>query len=399
MSTHSDALEAPGTEHSRVDRAQRNLVVCCDGTGNEIGVKLSNVLKLYRVAEKNDTQLVYYDPGIGTIDTPSPWGRLRQNARALFGMATGWGLDRNVLDAYCFLCRNYRDGDRIFLFGFSRGGYSVRVLAGLIQLVGLLRPHQVNFAGYAMVAYKRASTADDYEVAHSFRRTALGRYVPIHFIGVWDSVASVIVPGRGPLADPVLEELPFTRRNPSVAVFRQALAMDEFRRMFRPLLWEEPQVFMPNPHKPKSSEQPQDIRQLWFAGCHSDIGGGYPEAESALAKIPLIWMLEEAEAHGLATDTAMVNHIARGLPRKNARVYTKPDPTKPLHRSLTLAWRPLEYFPKSAKLREWPQRRVLAGLYLPRGEPRAIPEGALIHQSVAERRSLIAGYQPINLPA
>ena len=88
----------------------RNLVVCCDGTSNEIGKRLSNVLKLYRIAEKSDRQITYYHPGVGTVAMPHSWGRWRQKARAFFEMATGAGLDRDVLAAYCFLCRHYRPG-------------------------------------------------------------------------------------------------------------------------------------------------------------------------------------------------------------------------------------------------------------------------------------------------
>jgi uncharacterized protein (DUF2235 family) len=99
----------------------RNLVVCCDGTSNEIGRKLSNVLKLYRIAEKSDRQVCFYQPGIGTIAMPNSWDKWRQKMRSIFEMMTGRGTDRDVLNAYCFLARHYREGDRIFLFGFIRG--------------------------------------------------------------------------------------------------------------------------------------------------------------------------------------------------------------------------------------------------------------------------------------
>lgn len=253
--------------------AGRNLVVCCDGTSNEIGVLLSNVLKLYRVSVKDDKQIVYYHPGVGTVRMPNSWGRWRQKARSVFEMATGRGLDRDVLAAYCFLCREYRDGDNIFLFGFSRGAYTARVVAGMIYLIGLLRPHQVNFAGYALRAYKTSTAADNYAVAGQFNRTVNPQCVPIHFLGVWDTVASVIVPGRLPLSKLRLEELPYTSANPAVEVFRHAIAIDEFRRMFRVERWVDPQTFKPNPFSQRQTFPDQDIRQVWFAGCHSDVGG------------------------------------------------------------------------------------------------------------------------------
>lgn len=225
---------APAAKASAAHKpAPRNLVVCCDGTNNEIGTKLSNVLKLYKIAEKSDDQIAFYSPGIGTISMPDSWGKWRQKSSSLFEMMTGYGLDRDVLEAYCFLCRHYREGDRVFLFGFSRGAYTVRVLAGMIYLVGLLREDQINFAAYALKAYKGSLEQDEFSTAREFRDVVRTQHIAIDFLGVWDTVASVIVPGSTPLSDPTLEELPFTQHNPAVRVFRHAIAIDEFRRMFR----------------------------------------------------------------------------------------------------------------------------------------------------------------------
>lgn len=378
--------------------AGRNLVVCCDGTNNEIGVLLSNVLKLYRIAEKSERQIAYYSPGIGTIAMPDSWGKWRQKARALFEMGTGKGLDRDVLNAYCFLCRHYREGDRIFLFGFSRGAYTVRVVAGLIYLVGLLREHQVNFASYALKAYKATSEANDFKVALEFQRVVTPQCVPVHFVGVWDTVSSVIVPGRLPLSKLRLEELPHTAENPGVRAFRHAIAIDEFRRMFRPKRWAEPQEFHHNPHSQAKTFPAQDIRQVWFAGCHSDIGGGFVEEQSALSKFPLLWMLEQAKDHGLKIRAAMVNHIVRGHERRDARKYEPPNAAGPRHSSMTWYWFLLELLPKAARLREWPRRRRFLRHYIPRSEPRFIAEGSLIHTSVIERMKRIERYRPVNLP-
>ena len=180
----------------------RNLVICCDGTNNEIGTRLSNVLKLYKIAEKSERQIAYYHPGIGTIAMPGTWGKWRRTTSSLFEMMTGHGLDRDVLAAYCFLCRHYREGDRIYLFGFSRGAYTVRVLAGMIYLVGLLREHQINFAEYALKAYKRSSEIEGHATAREFRDVVRPQVAAIDFLGVWDTVASVIVPGSTPLSEP-----------------------------------------------------------------------------------------------------------------------------------------------------------------------------------------------------
>jgi uncharacterized protein (DUF2235 family) len=399
----------------------KNIVICCDGTGNQIESNLSNVLKLFRVLEKNESQLVYYNPGVGTVGDYDRWQTLKLRVREFLGLATGFGLDSNVLDAYRFLCTHYEEGDSLWLFGFSRGAYTVRVLAAFAYVIGLLRPSQLNLAEYAFTAYKKAShdsrktrklpqedalriAASEAEIASGlpaaweFRRVAGARPVTIKFIGVWDTVASVIVPRRDRLLLD-LQTLRFTRTNPSVEIFRQAIAIDERRRMFRLNRWREPQTFKSNPFNHKNWKA-QDIRQVWFAGVHADIGGGYPESESGLSKYPLLWMINQAKAAGLKMSTAMVNHLVLGKRRKDSeRVYMAPGATAPLHRSLRGFWWILEFLPKLTKWREWPRRRSILGFYLPLGEPRFIPDGALIHGSVFERMAALPDYRPVNLPA
>src|ERR1700724_3714631 len=140
----------------------KNIVICCDGTGNEISENISNVLKLYRCLRKTEKtaprQLVFYDPGVGTLSRPDPWHKLRQDFSAILGLATGYGLDEKVLQSYQFLVHNYREGDHIYLFGFSRGAYTVRVLAGLIHKVGLIAKQQGHLAGSGLTAYKQFSS-------------------------------------------------------------------------------------------------------------------------------------------------------------------------------------------------------------------------------------------------
>ena len=202
----------------------KNIVICCDGTGNEISENISNVLKLYRCLRKTPKtqprQLVFYDPGVGTLAQPITWHELRQDISVVLGLATGYGLDDNVLAAYHFLVNHSQEGDRIYLFGFSRGAYTVRVLAGLIHKIGLITPEQVNLAGSGLIAYKQFSTeapdlgidpnaltdagsdedgplpADEFDNAAQFARITSSRWPTIDFIGVWDTVASVIVPRR-----------------------------------------------------------------------------------------------------------------------------------------------------------------------------------------------------------
>ena len=403
----------------------RNIVICCDGTGNEIGTTVSNVLKLFRILEKSEGQRVYYNPGVGTIGQQNAWQRFRQKARGVFGLATGQGLDDDVLSAYRFLCSTYEPGDRVWLFGFSRGAYTVRVLAAFTHVIGLLPRDQLNLAGYAFSAYKRSSAAsrkeeaqgsvrpmaptttdigDDDDARHSpaleaawhFSRVAGGEPIRFAFLGVWDTVASVIVP-RDDTWLPDLQTLRFTRTNPSIQTVRHAMALDERRRMFRLNRWIDPQPYRPNPFQ-QSSEVAQDIKQVWFAGVHADVGGGYPETRSALSKYPLAWMIEEAAAKGLLVNRAMINHLVLGKPRKGSRhVYAAPDVTGPIHNSLSLGWKPLEWLPKKAKWREWSARRVVLGWYWPHAEPRPVVADALIHWSAVARRDAAIGYAPVNV--
>ena len=285
-----------------------------------------------------------------------------QDFNAILGLATGYGLDDNVLAAYSFLVHHYQQGDAIYLFGFSRGAYTVRVLAGLIHKVGLITPEQVNLAGSGLIAYKQFSsdeapklrsklksladvaTAEDtlpqsaFDNAAQFARITSTRWPNIRFVGVWDTVASVIVPRADRFYWPSLEELAFTIVNPSVQTFRQAISIDERRCMFRLKKWDDPQTYKHNRFNDAHAE-PQDILQVWFAGVHADIGGGYPERESGLSKYPLLWMIDEATKCGLAVNQATVNQLAWGVPRKGSPFsYVAPDVRGDLHTSLSGAW-------------------------------------------------------------
>jgi uncharacterized protein (DUF2235 family) len=396
----------------------RNIVICCDGTGNEVGSTMSNVLKFYRVMQKTPGQRVYYNPGIGTIGQQNAWQRFKQKISGVFGLATGYGLDNDVIHAYRFLCETYQAGDKVWLFGFSRGAYTVRVLAAFIHVIGIVPPDQLNLATYAFTTYKKSSAdgqhakvksggsaADEspywpsLEAAWEFSRVVGGETIRIEFIGVWDTVASVIVPRDDKLLwVPDLQTLTYTRRNPSVKTFRQAISIDERRRMFRLNRWTDPQSYRPDPYL-ASSEVPQDIHQVWFAGVHADVGGGYPEAESGLSKFPLHWMIQQAHAKGLLIDQAMVDHLALGLaPQDSKRPYVAPSATAELHNSMNAAWQVLEWMPKQTKWQDWPKRKSFMGWYLPRSEARPIPEGAVIHRSALDRMTQVPTYRPINLP-
>ena len=389
----------------------KNIIILCDGTGNEISENISNVLKFYRclrkTAKTQPRQIVFYDPGVGTLERPNPWRKLLQDFGMILGLSTGYGLDDKVLQSYLFLVRNYEPGDQIYLFGFSRGAYTVRVLAGLIHKVGLIAPEQANLAGSGLAAYKRFAGRDREQAwpvskddeAHQFARITSTEWPVIRFVGVWDTVASVIVPRPDRLYLPSFEELAFTVQNPSVQTFRQAISIDERRAMFRLKKWDEPQSFGLNRFN-ISGATAQDAKQVWFAGCHSDVGGGYPEAESGLSKFPLLWMIAEAEKADLRFIPSNVNELGWGNHRKNSPFkYVDPDPGAPLHESLRGAWWLLEVYPKSVRYKEWLQRPSALGRYLPLGEPRPIPDGAFLHESALIRRDdPKMKYRPVNLP-
>lgn len=376
----------------------KNIVICCDGTGNEIEADLSNVLKLFRIVSKTPDQMVFYAPGIGTLSDSDLWSRVKNKLKVVFGLVTGYGLDANILEAYRFLIDHYESGDHIYLFGFSRGAYTVRAVAALIRLVGLLPPAQKNLCNYALTAYKMAAEKDELPIAWRFQQIAGGRRVPIKFVGVWDTVSSVFVPRPDRFFIPSMQKLPYTAKNELVEVFRHALAIDERRRMFRPNLWLSGQQ-----HKAdifQDTGQPQNVKQVWFAGVHSDVGGGYAEAESGLAKLPLKWLIDEARQHGLQINQTMYDHLVLGRPRPNAtKQYVPPDAAGPIHNSMNVGWSFLELLPKRLKWRATANRPSLLGFYLPLSQPRYIEPGTLIHQSVLDRRNNVPDYKPPNLPA
>ncbi len=381
----------------------KNIVICCDGTGNEINDEHSNVLKLYRVLKKNAKQLVYYDPGVGTLSSSSDWGKLKAASAKYAGLMMGYGLDKNVLDAYEFLANNYKKGDNVYLFGFSRGAYTVRALAGFINTIGLLSVHQKHLYVYAFVAYKQISVTNTFEGVRLFNQALNPQRIPIKFLGIWDTVSSMIVPRKDRLYLPSTTQLAYTQKNPSIEVVRHALSIDEKRRMFRPYLWAEGEEYWSGPFKPKNQEEPimQDVQQVWFAGVHSDVGGGYQEQDSGLSKITLEWMINEAVKFELDVNSVSYNEIVAGNPRKNAaQEYAQPNPTAKAHDELdSKLWKWQEYIPKRVTRREFSKSKGLLGFYLPKEEPRLISEGAKIHDSVKTRMENLSDYKPVNLPA
>lgn len=290
----------------------KNIVICCDGTWNtpdqrDGGVLTpTNVVRLYNaladVDEARIEQHKYYHPGVGTDGTW--WDKA-------VGGGTGRGLDRNIMSAYHELCRHYVAGDDIFLFGFSRGAYTVRSLVGFIGRCGLLNPAgmkpdqiwariQELFYGCYRKGRKPAPGYDFHE--HN------GESVPVKFLGVWDTVGALGIPDDMALLNLIdnLNDYTFhdTNLSPLIKKARHAVAIDEKRACFQPTLW-------------KAADH-TDSKEVWFAGVHCDVGGGY--RERGLADAALCWMIEEAKTSGLCFDQAFVDQI-------------DPDPRGPLHDS------------------------------------------------------------------
>lgn len=363
----------------------KNIVICCDGTGNEFKADgRSNVVKLYSTLVINADQVGYYHPGVGTMGAPSADTWLGKKWTQLLGLGIGRGLLEDVGRAYGYLMETYADGDHIFLFGFSRGAYTVRAVAGMLHMFGLLCPGNEGLIPYVTRMFARHTrealgTKQTLKMADDFKQT-FSREVIIHFVGVWDTVSSV-----GWVYDPVV--LPYSARNPIMRTGRHAVSIDEHRAFFRNNLWGAP--FQPGDPDYRVD---QDIRQVWFAGVHSDVGGSYAELESGLSKIALEWMLTQARIAGLIIDDDKAKNL---LPRVATPTMAAPDPKAQIHESLTPAWWGLELLPRHIYDRTTGKRRWT----IPLGARRQIPAGSLVHQTVQDRiDDKETNYHPSNLP-
>ncbi|CAJ0849346.1 hypothetical protein AMST5_00112 [freshwater sediment metagenome] len=366
----------------------KNIVILLDGTSNQVSADRTNILRLYGVLAKDQHQVVYYNPGVGTLGADGSWLRHWRKVTEVWGLATGWGLDANVKDAYRFLIDEYdrgsgpeEDRDCIYIFGFSRGAYSARVLAGFIRALGLIEKRNLNLLDYAYRAYKRIgeSGATGFEEIRLFERMLDPDRPPIRLLGLFDTVSSVIESGR---FGPRLRSHAFTKSNTSVEAVRHAVAIDERRTMFNPQLWPAGGEFHSHPLN-KTGAKPQDTLEVWFNGVHGDIGGGLPEKESQLAKVSLAWMIEQVEPMGLRFVNRSVNSVVLGKPQDGS--YVTPEGAARPHDSMTFGWAILEFLPRRKP--ELSRRSSLFGWTIPFFERRVIPGGAHLHQTVAERSS------------
>jgi len=321
----------------------KNIVVFSDGTGQEGGKKHStNVYKLFNmVLDRSTEQVAFYDRGLGT-----GW-------RKVTGNVAGAGISENIRECYEFIFENYQSGDLVYLFGFSRGAFTVRSLSGFIEMFGILpksRPELIKKAYriYKMKGKKRDKKKREFLAEHHTMRCV------IRFIGVWDTVGALGVPIKAfDLINPFKRKFHNTEMCKNVEIGCHALAIDEERKTFHPTVWDETRLG-------KTPDQiQQKIKQVWFIGVHTDVGGGYEER--GISDIALEWLRREGEAADL-------------LIYRNHKVNPDPDANGAIHNS----------------------REKLARMY--RKQARTLDERVvttLVHQSVRDRAGKAANrYDP-----
>lgn len=347
----------------------KNIVLCCDGTANQFAKDRTNVLKLYSaLIQDTASQVTYYHPGIGTMEPFGSLSPLTRRFTRILGMAVGYGLENDLRDAYVFLMQVYQPGDSIFLFGFSRGAFTVRAVASLIKMYGMIRAGNEPLVPYAirmLMGIQRASGKESatkmyFKLASEFKRAMSCACPSIRFVGVWDTVSSV-----GWVDNPL--HLPYESNNPDIEIGRHAVSIDERRAFFRTHLWQAPT-------DPTAPHGPRDLLQVWFPGDHCDVGGGYPEAVCGLSKYALEWMMEEARPAGLLIDADRQREVLGLTPGSD---YVPASPDASLHESLTGLWVLAEFVPKrhwNWKTRQWQHRMNLF-------RRRTMPPRSLVHDA------------------
>jgi uncharacterized protein (DUF2235 family) len=335
----------------------KRIIICADGTWNDRDQvnkqtgrrRPTNVTKAARAvrarAANGVDQVVFYHDGIGT----------RGPTDRFTGGAFGHGMETNIRTLYRFLVYSFEPGDEIYLFGFSRGAFTVRSLAGFMHKVGLIQKDDDYYVPEIYACYESNEGPGSAAWTRAFHNvTDVRPSPPIRFLGVWDTVGALGAPGLlGQLFNRNKYKYHDVGLNPTIQNAYHALAIDERRKPFAPNLWTRPAGWT------------GQLEQAWFAGVHSNIGGGY--APDGLANEPLHWMIEKAEALGLEFDSPYLAHF---LPCFNSV----------LHDSMTAMYRAMG-----------PEVRTI-------GEHAAA--GEAIHQSAVDRMQLPASaYNPQNLEA
>jgi uncharacterized protein (DUF2235 family) len=398
----------------------KTIVLFSDGTGNS-SAKLfkTNVWRMYEAVDLGPpqpgrrTQIAYYDDGVGTSGF---------KPLAVLGGVFGYGLKRNVLDIYKYVCRNYAEGDQIYAFGFSRGAFTIRLVVALIAEEGLVpSKSEGQLDEQARCAYRHFRTQwlpRKLQWPTKWRRTIGAlfnrtKYEPgkharpdIRFVGVWDTVSAY----GGPFAEftraidnwiyPL--SMPDYKLNAKVKRARHALALDDERDAFHPLLWDEVHEKTLIDNTEVTGVTDDRLQQVWFTGMHSDVGGGYPD--ESLSYVSLLWMMEEAEKPWIG-ETGKEEPGLNTLDVIKDRFRALASSAGPIHDSRKGVASYYRYQPR--KIAAWvdPCDVATAGLRDPAitHDDSRLPKGLLkkvkVHESVISRISRGTDrYAPITLP-
>ncbi len=334
----------------------KRIVICADGTWNQREQvdektgkrKPSNVTKAARTVLPKSAggvqQVVYYHEGVGTGNALDK----------VTGGAFGDGMSSNIRDLYRFIVYNYDPGDELYFLGFSRGAFTVRSLAGFMNKVGLVEKDDDFYTPELYALYENNAAPGSAEWQQAFHNVKGARPCPaIHFIGVWDTVGSLGAPGAaGQLLNRNKYQYHDVDLHPSVLNAYHALAIDEQRQPFAPSIWTRPAGWAGR------------LEQAWFAGVHTNVGGGYDP--DGLANEALQWMVEKAEGVGLEFD-----------------------------RPFVAKYRPCFNSTLRDSMRPWYQ--VMGDFVRPIGAHLA--DGEMVHQSAIDRWQYFAEYRPKNLAA
>jgi hypothetical protein len=350
-----------------------NIVLCFDGTGDWVGSDYTNVAKIFNSLDRSN-QLCYYDGGVGTLTDARALSTLSRTWLKLVDLGTATGMRDKVLGGYTFLCRNYKKGDKIFLFGFSRGAYTARLVAAMVKNFGLLCPENENVAPYLWQTIAAFTNIKQFEIAAARIRRDFARhdltpdievdskiriYPAIDFMGLFDTVSSVGVVGR-------FKTYPNTDHNDNVLRTCHAVAIDEERNCF-----------------PESLMHPaqRGLTEVWFPGVHRDSGGGVDPKMARIADEALHWVQVEADRCKLVF-TKMEKPDESQTPIPN---FSKSDPYA------FVGFYPMKMFSKAVSAYRflWPDFR----------HTRLIPEYALIHAVACEMQAdKNTAYDPVNWP-
>src|SRR5712692_882400 len=242
----------------------KNIVICCDGTGNEFGESKSNVVNLYKLLVHDDSQVAYYHPGVGTMGARSALTGITRWWTKVIGLAFGYGISDNIADAYQFLMRTFEPDDKVYVFGFSRGAYTARALCGMLHIIGLLREDNEGLIPYSIRMIKQKHI--DFPLAADFKKT-FSRDCKPHFVGVWDTVSSV-----GWVYN--VAHFPGTKatHNPDLRIIRHAVSIDERRAFFRQNLFGAPY------------DAQQDIRKSGLLECTQTLVAAIPSQRASFPR-------------------------------------------------------------------------------------------------------------------